>query len=47
MRGQAAKEAYRKALIDGKGEIHRTRLMIVGPENVGKTCLLQALVSGR
>ena len=47
LRGQAAVEAYKKALEEGNQEIHRTRLMLVGPENVGKTSLLRALTRER
>ncbi|XP_022096049.1 uncharacterized protein LOC110982143 isoform X2 [Acanthaster planci] len=38
-----AKEAFKKALEDGSKEVHRTRLMIVGQERVGKTSLMKNL----
>ncbi|XP_022111632.1 probable serine/threonine-protein kinase roco8 [Acanthaster planci] len=43
IRGQQERAAYRKALKEGNKEVHRTRLMIVGQERVGKTSLKRSL----
>ena len=42
-RGPKAKEAYIKAIQEGKTRVFRTRLMIVGQERVGKTSLKKSL----
>ncbi|XP_038060816.1 uncharacterized protein LOC119731681 [Patiria miniata] len=47
LRGQQEQEAYRKALKEGHKQVHRTRLMIVGQERVGKTSLKRSLTHQR
>ncbi|XP_022107279.1 probable serine/threonine-protein kinase roco8, partial [Acanthaster planci] len=43
IRGHQEQEAYRKAVEEGHKQVHRTRLMIVGQERVGKTSLKRSL----
>ena len=42
-RGSRAKEAFNKALLEGKGYIRRVPVMIVGQERTGKTSLKRSL----
>ncbi|KAK3703402.1 hypothetical protein QZH41_007746 [Actinostola sp. cb2023] len=41
--GLKAKQAYRRALEQGKVSVYRGRIMIIGPERVGKTSLRKSL----
>ena len=47
LRGPNAIAAYKKASQDGTQEIRSIRLMFVGPERVGKTSLMKALMGKR
>ncbi|XP_033104499.1 uncharacterized protein LOC117107047, partial [Anneissia japonica] len=43
-RGPDALEVYQAALEEGESDINLVRLMVMGPENVGKTCLINSLL---
>ena len=43
-RGPEAELAYRKALLDGKLQVYRGRIMLVGQDRAGKTSLKNSLL---
>ena len=43
--GPEAYQLYKQAIAEGKKAIHRTRLMLVGQERVGKTSLMKTLIN--
>ena len=43
-RGPAAERAFRKALESGKVKVYRGRIMLLGQDRAGKTCLKKSLL---